>query len=514
MDGTNHHNRYHNRMQSVTQNRLVRALALSLAAVLVAGSATAPVLAQPTGLPSLGSPAGADLSPQLERKLGEAIMMQGRRDPTFIQDAEITQYLNRMGHKLAAFVPSGAPDIDVFGVRDPIINAFAMPGGFIGINTGLIVATGNESELAGVMAHEIAHVSQRHIARGLTQQKQSAHIALAAIAASLLAAMTGQGQLAAGVAAFGQAAAVDRQLGFSRDAEREADRVGFEMLRKAGYDPNGMAQMFGRLMNASRLNEGMGGGVYATTHPLSIDRMTDMQNRARQHAAARYRDSDDYWYVRAKSRIIQAEDPQLLRASIDQLSDETRTQSGVRRSAAWYGLSVAALRQKKTQEAARNLDQAVAGQPASHFLALQKVDIELARKDFTAALQTAQEGFKRWPDQRALALRVGMALQLLGRDKDAVEFLAAQVKRWPTQEPQLYQMLANGQERLGKMVDSRQSMSRYYLLTGAFVAAMSQLQQARGMTQDFYQQSQIDVEIRLVRQKMVEERQLLERFKS
>ena len=500
-------------MHCLTQNRLVRALANCMATVLVASTVSAPAMAQPSGLPSLGSPSGADLSPQLERKLGEAIMMQGRRDPTFIQDAEITQYLNRMGHKLAAFVPSGAPDIDVFGVRDPVINAFAMPGGFIGINSGLIVATGNESELAGVMAHEIAHVSQRHIARGFTQQKQSAHIAFAAIAASLLAALAGQGQLAAGAAAFGQAAAVDRQLGFSRDAEREADRVGFEMLRKAGYDPDGMAQMFGRLMNASRLNEGMGGGVYATTHPRSIDRMTDMQNRARQHGSTRYRDSDDYWYVRAKSRIIQADDPQLLRTSIDQLIDETRTQSGVRRSAAWYGLSVAALRQKNLQEASRNLEQAVAGQPTSHFLAIQKIDIEMARKDLGAALQSAQTGFKRWPDQRALALRVAMALQLLGRDKEAIEFLIAQVKRWPTQEPSFYQMLANSQERLGKIVESRQSMSRYYLLTGAFVAAMSQLQQARGMTQDFYQQSQIDVEIRVVRNKMTEERQLLERFR-
>lgn len=500
-------------MQSLILNRLRRGLSACVTATIVAGAFNAPVRSQPTGLPSLGSPSGADLSPQLERKLGEVIMMQGRRDPTFIQDAEITQYLNRMGHRLASFVPSGAPDIDVFGVRDPVINAFAMPGGFIGINTGLIVSSGNESELAGVMAHEIAHVTQRHIARGFTQQKQSAHIAFAAIAASLLAALSGQGQLAAGVAAFGQAAAVDRQLGFSRDAEREADRIGFEMLRKAGYDPDGMAQMFGRLMNASRLNEGQGGGVYATTHPLSIDRMSDMQNRARQHGSSRHRDSDDYWYVRAKSRIIQADDPQLLRTSKDQLAEEARTQTGVRRSAALYGLSVAALRQKNLQEATSMLDQAVKGQPPSHYLALQKIDIELARNDVAAALASAQTAFKRWPDQRALALRVAMAYQVLGQHAEAAEFLAAQIKRWPSQEPRLYQMLANSQERLGKTIESRQSMSRYYQLTGAFVAAMSQLQQARGMTQDFYLQSQIDVEIRSVRNKMTEERQLLERFK-
>ena len=115
LNGTNHHNRYHNRMHTLTQNRLVRALAACMASVLVAGSVSVPVLAQPSGLPSLGSPSGADLSPQLERKLGEAIMMQGRRDPTFIQDAEITQYLNRMGQRLASFVPSGHQGREHFG---------------------------------------------------------------------------------------------------------------------------------------------------------------------------------------------------------------------------------------------------------------------------------------------------------------------------------------------------------------------------------------------------------------
>ena len=214
----------------------------------------------------MGAASAADLSPMLERSLGEAIMSQGRRDPTYVDDPELSQYLTTMGRKLAAFAPGAVPEVEMFGVRDPEINAFAMPGGFIGINTGLIVSSGSESELAAVVAHEIGHVVQRHIARGMTQQSQNGMLMLASLAGALLAALAGGGgNLAMGVAAFGQAAAINRQLGFSRDAEREADRAGFQMLTKAGYDAEGMSQMFSRLMNASRLNEGAGGGSWAST---------------------------------------------------------------------------------------------------------------------------------------------------------------------------------------------------------------------------------------------------------
>ncbi|MBP8035229.1 MAG: M48 family metalloprotease, partial [Burkholderiaceae bacterium] len=108
--------------------------------------------AQPAAVPTLGSPASAELSPAVERRLGEAIMVQGRRDPEYINDPDLSQYLNEMGRKIAAFAPGGAPQIDVFGVRNPVVNAFAMPGGFIGVQTGLIVLAGAESELAGVVA--------------------------------------------------------------------------------------------------------------------------------------------------------------------------------------------------------------------------------------------------------------------------------------------------------------------------------------------------------------------------
>jgi predicted Zn-dependent protease len=153
------------------------------------GVATQP-FAQPVGITSMGPASGSELSPALERTLGDAIMEQGRRDPTYVADPDINQYLTEMGRKLASASPDrSTQQITVFPVKDPQINAFALPGGYIGINSGLVVASEDESELASVIAHEIGHVQQRHIARGMTQQSRSGHVMLAALAGALLAAI-------------------------------------------------------------------------------------------------------------------------------------------------------------------------------------------------------------------------------------------------------------------------------------------------------------------------------------
>ena len=451
-------------------------------------------------------------------------MVQGRRDPEYIKDPDISQYLNAMGKRLAVHAPGGAPEIEVFGVRDPVINAFAMPGGYIGMHTGLIVSSGAEAELAGVLAHEIAHVTQRHIARGLTQQQQSGHLALATLAAAILAGLTpGGGQAAMGIAAFGQAAAVAQQLGFSRDAEQEADRTGFEMLRKAGYDPNGMAVMFGRLMQSSSLNEGRGGGVYVSTHPQSISRMTDMQNRIRQLPVASYQASDEFLFIRAKARVLQSIDPRALVQATEQMQEELRVSlkagattsgSAARQAAAWYGLSLAAVARKDLKTAASSLEQAQALSTNSPYLDLQRIELDLARKQVAQALAAAQAAQKRWPERRAFALKVAECLQLLAKDKEAIAYLQEQVKRWPKLEPEFYKMLGNSHDRLKEPVAARQAMASYYEQLGALSASVAQLQQARTLSQDFYLQSQLDVQIRALTAKIAEDRRLLERFKS
>ncbi|WP_232462633.1 M48 family metalloprotease [Bordetella genomosp. 9] len=487
---------------------------LLLCASLFAGPPSS-IRAQPVGLPSMGAASADQLSPYTERELGDLIMAQGRRDPTYISDPEIDQYLTSMGRKLANFSPGAVPTVDLFGVRDPEINAFAMPGGYIGVNSGLVVATQSESELAAVLAHEIGHVVQRHIARGMTQHNQSGAIMLASVAGALLAALAGGGgDLAMGVAAFGQAAAIDRQLGFSRDAEREADRAGFQMLTRAGYDPSGMARMFERLMNASRLNEGMGGGAWASTHPLSIDRMSDIENRARTMPAVRHADSDDYWYVRAKMRVIQGRDTVGLRTATQQFQDESRTLTGVQQSAAYYGLALGALQREDYAEADRNLKLAMANGRSSPELAKLAIDLATAQKDPARALALAESAWKTWPGRYAIAIGYVQALQQLGRDADAQAFLRERIKQWGEDEPVFYQLLAQSEEKTGNLVQARRDMARYFTAIGALPAAEAQLRQARDMSRDFYVSSQIDVQIKEVRDQLEAQRQLLQKFKG
>lgn len=484
----------------------------TLAAVLVGLSA--PVAAQPVGIPSIGVASAAELSPGVERTLGDAIMEQGRRDPSYIADPDVLQYLTEMGRGLVAHASTaGEHRIDVFALRDPQINAFALPGGYIGINSGLVVAAQSESELASVVAHEIGHVLQRHVARGMTQRSQTNHAMIATLAGTLLAALSGSADLAMGVAAFGQAAAVDRQLGFSRQAEQEADRSGLEMMQRAGYDPAGMVRMFERLDNASRLNQGAGGNAYTSTHPLSVQRMSDAQNRIMRAERRPDTSSDAFWYVRAKLRIEQARAGQALRSAEEALRAEARQAQGVQQSAAWYGLAYSAVKRRDLTQAREALNQARAQGQDSAQLAGLDVAIALGQGDVDAALSLSAKAVQRWPDSQGVALARIDALQKAGRDAEAVDALQTRIKQWP-EVPRLWQLVAQSQEKLGRRADARRSMATYYELTGALPAAVDQLQQARAMSQNFYEQSELDVRIRELRDRLQSDRELLERFKS
>lgn len=492
-----------------------RQFAAAVFAVTVPALVSTPVLAQPMGLPSIGSASGSELSPALERALGDLIIAQGRRDPTYVHDAEINQYLNDMGKRLSRYAVGNAVHVDVFGVLDPQFNAFALPGGYIGVNTGLIVQAGSESEVAGVVAHEIAHVTQRHIARGLTQQKQSDMIAIASVAAALLAALAGGVNVASGIAAFGQAAAIDQQLGYSRDAEREADRVGFHMLSKAGYDPNGLQEMFGKLMNNAQFNMGTSGGnAYFSTHPLSIDRMTDMQNRTQLLNNNRYPSSDAFWYVRARALVLQTVERHDIVRIVDKLQDEGKRLKGAQRSAAWLALSELASQRRQYADAKRFLDYARQGVKESPYIERQAASLALAQDSAANALSISQKALARWPNHRALAEIQARALQKLGRHAQAAKFLEQQIKKWPTESPVLYQLLALNLADSNQPAKARRAMADYYVLTGALPSAMAQLQQAREMTQDFHEQSRIDAEIRNLQARMAQEKAMLEKFSS
>ncbi|MEZ2721238.1 M48 family metalloprotease [Paenalcaligenes hominis] len=492
-------------MKKLTRFVVIAGLNLSLSLT--------PAWSQPMGIPSMGSASGAELSPNLERTLGDAIMEQGRRDPHYVAEPVITQYLTQLGQKLAKHspVPLHYP-IQVFGMRDASINAFALPGGYVGINTGLITAAESESELASVVAHEIAHVAQRHVARGMTQSSSSSHLMLASLVGALLAGLAGSADLAMGVATFGQAAAVDRQLGFSRQAEQEADRVGYQMLKGAGFKPQGMAAMFKRLMQNARLNES--GQSYATTHPLSAQRLADVENRLMSSPATNTSvESDDFWFVQAAALVLQSTSGSALQSIQQRFQSLASSRSGAAQAAAFYGLAYIAKNRKQYTQAQQYLAQAQQIKTPSPLLDVLQIELELDQTQFAQALLTAQTAWQRWPQNQAVALGVVAAMQKQAPISTQIDFLQQRIDQWP-EEARFYQLLAQALEKNNQPIAAREAMAQYYVLVGAVSSAVSQLQQARTLSTDFYEQSTLDTRIRELREQLERDRLLLERFKG
>lgn len=305
------------------------------------------------GLPDLGDASQATFSPQQERELGLRIMSEIRADAGYLDDAEVAGYLTNLGNRLLLNSRETRPDqeFEFFAVKDPMINAFALPGGFMGFNTGLILTAQSESELAGVMAHEIAHVTQKHLARMIAGQRYSMLTSLAAVALAVLASRTNP-QAAQAVLVGSQARQIQSQLDFTRDHEKEADRIGLNILISAGLDPRGMSEFFERLQKAGRFREN-GAPSYLRTHPITYERIADIDNRTHSLPYRQVPDSLDFLLVRAKLRASMDNPGEAVEYFDSALREKRYSSEAVER----YGLINALLRDRKFIRADKELMQ-------------------------------------------------------------------------------------------------------------------------------------------------------------
>ncbi len=472
--------------------RRARAAAVALAACLAL--APAPALAQIENLPKLGDPSGEELSPQAERRLGESVMRQIRRDAAYLDDAELVDWLNRFAAPLLATPAAGGHAFEFFAILEPSINAFALPGGFIGVHTGLLMAAESESEVAAVLAHEIGHVTQRHIARMLAQQKQVSLVAMATTILALLAARSNP-QAAMGGVMLGDSLARGSMLSFSREAEREADRVGFEMLRQAGFDTQAMVAFFIRLQQAGRFYES-NAPSYLRTHPVTGERIGDMQLRMRETRYRQRADSLEYTLLRARLRATADDSLEGRRASRG-IAEQAVKQSPKVGPGPWYALASIALVQRDWPrvESALAQAQALAGAPHPYF-ELMAARAKLGAGDARAAADRATKALARFPDSRGLARLQGEALVASGQAAEAVRTLRDHLLVWRG-DPRLWQLLSQAHESLGQRADAHRTAAEQYLLLGSPLAALDQLQRAqRAGDTDFYTASMIDARIR------------------
>ena len=485
--------------------RLSLALALSVACAVPA--IPAPLATDLPNLPSLGDTEREELSPIMERKLGEQIMREIRRDRDYLDDAPLLEYLNGFGATLLAARPEvrgeAGYDFFFFVVRDPMINAFALPGGFIGVHSALILAAQNESELASVLAHEIGHVAQRHIARMLGKQRQDALIPLASVLLAALAARSSP-DAAMGMLMGGQGLAIQRQLNFSRDAEREADRVGLSILKDAGFDTSGMIAFFARMQQASR-SYNDSAPAYLRSHPLTTERIADIQARIRDQHYKQRVDSLDFHLARARLRVLQDTSRQGLQDVANMFESQLQSKARAQTAAAKYGLAFVALKLGEYDKAHAYLREAYAAAQGPSapiqdpMLTSLSIDIKLASGKSAEAVKEADAARAKFPLSRGIARQYADGLIAVGRVDEAVAYLRDQVQLY-RQEPQLQDQLAKAYAAQGRQALQHLALAEAYALNGALPAALDQLNIARKAPDaSFYDQSMIDARERDLR---------------
>ena len=458
---------------------LFLATAVLTAATLVAAaeppsSNTQPIRTAPASgsdLPDLGSPSAAVLSQSDEYRLGAMVAKELRDQNGLLEDPEVSEYINNIGQRLAAQSAMGGQNFHYFVVKDTSINAFAVTGGYVFINAGLILATSTESELAGVMAHETAHITQHHIARMLADQsKQSLATAAMMIGAILLGAVGG-GQAAEGALAATQGMAVQHQINFTRDNEWEADRVGIGYLAGAGFDPNGMGSMFETMARHQ--------GLAATyipamliDHPMDSDRVAEQRARAAQFPPVRFHDSQSYELIRERVRVLTATGDTDLAAQY-----AARIAHGGDNLGNRYGEALALKNSDLADEAEKILTPLVQQHEGLTLLHAALGQAQQKAGHMKEALATFQRADELFPRNVPVTVRYAEALMAAGRAGEAHNMLLDLFNNVPPTPDQI-RLTALAASAAGDAGDAYFYMGEYEIANGDLMLAVQQLQLA------------------------------------
>lgn len=455
---------------------------------------------QAEGLPDLGEASRSDLPPQMERRIGESIVRDIRqRDPSYIDDVEVAAYLNALGTRLSAATPEAGQNFEFFALRDATLNAFALPGGYIGVHSGLILAAQSESELAGVLSHEMAHVTQKHLARLMGKQNQAQVTQWLAMAVAILAARSNTDVSQAAIVA-GTAAGVQTMLNYTRDFEREADRIGIQTLERAGFDVRGMASFFERMQKFGRLYENNAPG-YLRTHPLTTERISDMEHRILQAQYRQVADSPEFQLVRAKLRAGQGHPND----AIVDFETQLRERKYLSEAAARYGLAVAQMRAKNYAAVDREIAELRRLKATSPMIDTLATDLKKARGDLAGALRLYREARIRHPRNRALLYGQIDALLADGQAQEALKTASDELQLTPS-DTALHGLQAKCHAALGKRLQQHRAQAELYALQGYLVAAIQQLELAQKSGDgDFFEHSQVDARLRELRARHLEE---------
>src|SRR5690606_13074122 len=357
-------------MQCIKTARVpVKALLFSVMTALAVPVST-PLLATEFNLPPLGDTSSSIMSREQEYQLGRTWLSMLRGSVRTLEDPLLKDYIE--GHVFGLAETSQLDDrrLTFVAIDSPQLNAFAAPGGIIGVNGGLFLHAHTEAEFASVMAHELAHLSQRHFARGLQHQQQNRIPLMTAMLAGIVRAASGGGDAGFAALASTQAAAIQEQRRFSRQNEQEADRIGLLNLREAGFDPEAMPEMFERLAKLSRFSRTP--PEFLLTHPVSQSRIADSRSRADQLGNDGRKDSLYYQMMRARVQLFYEESPGLAARRFRALLEGHQGEH----NAARYRLALALIRSGQQAEAAAELEPLLEQYPDNIAVQLAKVELD------------------------------------------------------------------------------------------------------------------------------------------
>jgi predicted Zn-dependent protease len=426
-------------------------------------------------LPDLGSPEAEIISHEQERQLGYMIVQELRDQNALIEDPELSEYINTIGDRLAAQSVDGAQGFQFFIVKDAAINAFAVPGGFVFINYGLILSTNTESELASVMGHEIAHVTQHHIARAYRAQSQAALPTMAAmLAAILLGALShgaGSGQAVEGGIVAAQGLAIQQQINFTRDEESEADRVGISYLAGAGFDTNAMGDFFEVLSR----KEGLAATyipAMLVDHPVTTDRIAEARARAALYPPRKAKDSLSYSLVRERVRVLTAPgDTDIEKYYAARLAE------GKKDVATRYGDALALIADNRPVEAEKILFELTKEHEGAIMLYAALGQAEVKAGQTNDALGTFKHAVNLFPRNVPISVRYSEALIAAGNAKEAHNVLLDLFNNVPP-TPEQIRLTASAASAAGDTGDAYYYMGEYQLSGGNLPLAVTQYQLA------------------------------------
>ena len=449
------------------RRRLVDVLA---AAVLATGANTA---AQTPNLPDFGSPADTVLNRSQEAQLGRGVMAQLRSAGAVMDDPIVTEYIQTLGARLAGHANDGDHRFEFFMVGEDGINAFALPGGYIGVNSGLILASEHESEVAGVLAHEVAHVTQRHIARSIYENQRNSILSMAAMIAAVLlgAAADASSQAMQGIISASQAAAIQAQINYTRANEHEADRIGIGTLSSAGFDPTAMASFFEKLSRGNTVTTERMPSILRT-HPVTSERIAEARERARLLPAVQFSDSTSYDVIKARLEVLRAPTEAAAVAIFQE-----RLQAGSLSPGDRYGYALSLSRAGRNDQAQRLFAELIEYYPGTIAFRIGEAEALVGSLQLASALDRYTEAIELFPRNVPLTLSYAEALIPAGQPAKAHDLLLDLLNNAaPTSEQ--FRLIARAANAEGDIGNAHHYMSHYYLSIGNLPLAFNQIRMA------------------------------------